>query len=184
MKRDNPNDQPTAYGWPERLRAGDPDAFTELSAAWYGGLFDFAASITGDRFVAEDVVQDVLLNVWEMRRTLSPQTTLRAYLFRAVRNRALNERRRKAAFSDAQHELPGTGSDPHAVVQYDHLLADYRRAIAELPERRQLVFRLCRLYGLSYDECASVLGISVNTVRTQMSDALRHIRLALADYLT
>lgn len=175
------------------IRAGDEAALDELARLFYPRLTDYAATITGDSAAALDVVQDVLLGLWQNRGTLAPTTTLRAYLFRAVRNRAINDRRNTlrrpgsdtgTPSTDTRAEfLPGDSPAPDSHLQYRALIADYHKAIRALPERRQAVYRLVRLYGMSYSETASILSVSENTVRTQMSDALREIRSALADHL-
>jgi RNA polymerase sigma-70 factor (ECF subfamily) len=113
--------------------------------------------------------------------------TARAYLFRAVRNRALNYLRdrkaRRAAPLHAARDVPRQDADPGADLRYGELVAAYHAAVDALPERRRLAFRLSRLYGLTYEEIADVMDVSVNTVRTQMAAALAHLRDRLAPFL-
>jgi len=157
----------------------DAPAFAAVVRAHYTGLFDYAYGITRSAEEAEDLVQDVLLWVWEHRAEWRPVPSARAYLFRAVRNRALNAVRNRAvrrrAAEEADASLPAA-DDPAAGLEYGELVDRYRAAVADLPERRRQVFRLSRLYGLTYEEIGAVLGVSVNTVRTQMTAALRHLR--------
>lgn len=173
--------------WAERIRQGDEEAFAEMVRACYADLFDFACSYTRVPEAAEDLVQEVLLNVWERRHTWHPQGSPRAYLFGAVRNRALNvlrdRRTRRAEVLDARGAAAEGDEDPEQALRYRELVQDYRAAVAALPERRRLVFRLSRLYGLTYEEVAEVMGISLNTVRTQMTAALKHLRARLTDHL-
>src|SRR5690606_17797220 len=131
---------------------------------------------------AEDLVQDILLYVWENRARWHPPTTVHAYLYRAVRNRALNvlrDRKPQAAL-DMAESVPDE-TEPGSDLQYRELLVQYREAVQALPERRRQVFTLSRLYGLTYEEVAETLGISINTVRTQMTAALKHLRERLSD---
>lgn len=170
----------------EQIRRGDEEAFAAMVRACYARLVDFALSYTRSAPAAEDLVQDVLAHVWEHRARWQPATTAQAYLFRAVRNRALNYRRdRKARFQDdvATAALPVLSAGPDDDVQYRMLVVAYRAAVEELPERRRLVFRLSRLYGLTYAEIGAVLDVSVNTVRTQMAAALAHLRDQLGPHL-
>ena len=159
-------------------KIGSREAFTEVVKAYYPGLYDFALGYTRSPDAAKDILQDVLLALWEGRNTIEARQGIRAYLYGAVRNRALNylrDRRPPLELPD----IPATEASD-AGLELDELIRDYQKAIAELPERRREVFRLSRLYGLSYEEIADVMDISVNTVRTQMAAALQHMRIRLA----
>lgn len=173
--------------WVERIRQGDTAGFDALVRAYYTSLFDFARSYTRSATAAEDLVQDVLLAVWERRAAWQPKGSARAYLFRAVRNRALNYVRDRAVRQSGDVEPDALPTEQHAspegAFHYGELLRDYRAAVEELPERRRLVFRLSRLYGLTYQEIADVLDVSINTIRTQMSAALKHVRERLEEHL-
>ena len=157
-------------------------SFTELVRRHYAGLVDFAYGYLKSGADAEDVVQDVLLRVWARRAQTLPASSVRAYLYRAVRNRALN------ALRNARQnvELPSTyqgASVPSHDLQLRELARDFRAAMEELPPRQQEAYRLSRLYGLTYEEISEVMGTSVNTVRSQISAALKHFRTRLAGHL-
>ena len=80
------------------LRAGKQDAYESIFKSYYAQLVGAAESMLRERSAAEDVVQDVLVELWKRRQSLDVETSLRAYLFRAVRNRSLNQiRHRKVA---------------------------------------------------------------------------------------
>jgi len=168
--------------WVEGIRRGDPDAFAAQVRAYYTGLFDFACTYTRAPEAAEDLVQDVLLKVWEGRHDWQPRSTARAYLYGAVRNRALNyvrDRKRQGAAPlapSAPPPEPPAGTAADADLAYRDLLSAYEAAVAELPDRRRLIFRLSRLYGLTYREIAETLDLSLDTVRSQIAAALRHLR--------
>ena len=183
--RASPDDAASEDRWVERIRHGDEAAFAAMVRAYYPRLFDFALSYTRSAPVAEDLVQDVLAHVWEHRGTWQPATTAQAYLFRAVRNRALNARRDRKPQDDlaAAGAARSADPDPDDDARYAALVAAYRAAVEELPERRRLVFRLSRLYGLTYAEIGAVMDVSVNTVRTQMAAALAHLRDRLGPHL-
>ncbi len=170
-----------------RIRQGDRQAFDALLRPLISPLSDFAAALTGSRTGGEDVVQDVLLNVWSSHASWQPTISARAYLFGAVRNRALNEARnalrRRDRASPEDIESIASSSDTSERVETEEFAARVRLAIEALPERRRLMYRLSRIYGLTYDEIAVAAGVSLNTVRTQMSLALAHMRVELADYL-
>ena len=166
-----------------RIRLGDANALGELAGYYFSQLADFAASTTGNRESASDLVQDVLLAIWERRASFTPHTSVKAYLYRAVRNRSINSVvRQRAQAVPVEPDTPGL-ADTEEQLRFSELVIAYRKAIAALPERRRIVFSLIRLHELSYAEAAAVLDVSENTIRTQMSEALTAIREALADFL-
>ena len=171
----------------ERIRAGDSDAFDALFRANYAGLVGTAERMLGRRDVAEEIVQDVMLELWRRRETLVVDDSLRGYLFRATRNRALNHLRHSAIEKRAEPELAAdrseSGSGAHAALVEEEIEVAVRRAVAALPERCREVFELSRVHGLRYAEIATTLGISVKTVEAQMGKALRILRERLAQWL-
>lgn len=169
----------------ERLRAGEQAAFDDIFRAHYPALVGSAEAMLRDRAAAEEVVQDVLLELWRRRETLSIDTSLRAYLFRATRNRALNRIRHERVQRRGEPILAVTDAPPpaDAAVAEQEIDEAVRRAIAGLPPRCREVFELSRIRGLRYAEIAEALGISVKTVEAQMGKALRILRDRLAPYL-
>lgn len=169
-----------------RISRGDRDAFEGLFREHYAALVGFAEGIVRSREVAEDTVQDVLLNIWRQRETLRVDDSVRAYLFRAVRNRTLNhlrnERVRREAVPHLESEMPYAPSGDARLMEgeLEHAVRD---AVAALPPRCREVFELSREHGLRYSEIAATLGISVKTVETQMGRALRTLRQRLEGFL-
>jgi RNA polymerase sigma-70 factor (ECF subfamily) len=169
-----------------RLRRGEEAAFDEIFRAWYPTLVGVAQGLLRDRAVAEEVVQDVMLELWRRREQLADAESPRAYLVRATRNRALNHLRhlrveqRGAAFAAGPTEAAPQGI---AGVVEDELGAALTEAVADLPARCREVFELSRVQGLSYAEIARSLDISTKTVENQMGKALRVLRGRLAAWL-
>jgi RNA polymerase sigma-70 factor (ECF subfamily) len=169
-----------------RLAAGDEDAFDAIFRAWYPALVRIAEGIVRERAVAEEVVQDVLLEVWRRREQLGAEDSPRAYLIRATRNRALNHLRhlrvqqKSAPFVGGRTEDAPEGASRLVEAELD---AAIRGAVAELPPRCREVFELSRVHALSYAEIARTLEISVKTVEAQMGKALRLLREKLAPWL-
>ncbi len=169
-----------------RIRQGDEQAFDTLFRLYYAGLVAFTESLVRSRAVAEEVVQDVLLEVWRRRETMELDVGWRSYLFRASRNRALNELRHARVALRAEPLVRGPESveaSSPSEVDAQELERAFRRVLAGLPAPVREVFEMSRRDGLTYGEIASALGISVKTVEARMGRALRELREQLRDWL-
>ncbi len=169
----------------ERLRGSDgaEAAFDTIFRTWYAPLVRAAEAMLRDRAAAEEVVQDMMLALWRRRETLEVDESLRAYLYRATRNRALNHLRRQRV---EQRGEPYAGDRTATAPIADSALGEreladaIREAVTSLPPRCREVFELSRAHGLTYAEIAKTLEISVKTVEVQMGKALRVLRERLA----
>ena len=169
-----------------RLSAGDESAFDAIFRTWYAPLVRIATYLLHDPGAAEEVVQDVLLEVWRRRATLAFEQEPRRYLMRATRNRALNHVRHaavaaRAAARDISEEAHAATAP--ATVQAAELEVAIAQAVATLPDRCRAVFELSRRHHMSYGQIADALDIAPKTVENQMGKALRMLRVALADWL-
>jgi len=163
--------------------AGNPRAFEALFRAHHQGMCAFAVRMVLRRDVAEDLVQEVFLYIWRHRESWLVHSSVKQYLYAAVRHGALRFLR---------HERVVRKSIPETVILFERppRLADadldaeeivslVQRAIAKLPERCRLVYTLHREQGLTYAEVADVMGISAKTVDVQMGRALKALRRLL-----
>jgi RNA polymerase sigma-70 factor (ECF subfamily) len=169
----------------ERLRAGDQTAFDSLFRTHYVKLVRVAEAMLRDRASAEETVQDVMLELWRRRESLTVETSIRAYLFRATRNRALNRIRHERVQRASEPELArqGFAQPADANLVEEEIDVALRRALDDLPARCREVFELSRMHGLKYAEIAHALDISVKTVEAQMGKALRIMRERLSPWL-
>ena len=169
-----------------RLRAGDEGAHDTLFRTWYARLVRMADGIVRDQGVAEELAQDVMLELWRRREQLTLDGSPQAYLFRATRNRALNHVRnqqvRRRAEPLVAQELERE-PEPPAPLEAQELDAAVQRAMDELTPRCREVFELSRVHGLRYAEIAETLDVSVKAVEAQMTRALRTLRSRLAPWL-
>lgn len=174
-----------------RLRAGDESAFEAVFREFAGPLCAFAFGFVKSHDLAAEVVHDVFLRMWERHERIEVRDSLKAYLYRATRNRALDVLRRDALlqhWKDAEvdepsHDLTGRIAPPEELVEQRDLASALAQVIDELPDRRRMVL-LCRWRdGLRNDQVAELMGISIKTVENQMTQALRTVRARLAPYI-
>lgn len=169
------------------LRAGDEKAFETVFRRWYAPLVRLSESLTRSRARAEEIVQDVMLELWRRRDTLASDGSPQAYLFQSTRNRSLN---------DIRHERVKERGEPHVIaatsafgpaadarVEEGEIDVALREAMEDLPERSRVVFEMSRVQGLKYSEIAEALGISIKTVEAHMGKALKHLRERMAQWL-
>lgn len=170
----------------ERIRAGDESAFDAVFRSHYPHLVRMAESIVRERALAEEIAQDVMLELWRRRESLVVEQTFRAYLIRSTRNRALNHIRhqrivaREAAFAALDSPSSPSAEEEVLGVELERAIRD---AIEGLSENCREVFQLSRQSGLKYAEIASTLEISIKTVEKRMGQALSELRERLATWL-
>jgi RNA polymerase sigma-70 factor, ECF subfamily len=184
---DDPRWHPDDTGLLARVRDGDRTAFDDIVRAHFDVLYRFARGRLGDVESAEDVLQDVLWRMWDQRDRLTVHTSIRAYLFRSVRNAIADVRRHDhIVHAHAERVLLPTEvprrERPDAQYEIDELRVALTGAIATLPERTREAYLLYHQSGLSYAEIAETMGISVKGVEFQMGKALRQLREALAQF--
>jgi len=151
----------------------------ELKSAfdrYYGELCSLAMYYTEDKQEAENLVQQVFVNVWEKKdELLNQKKDLRYYLFTSVKNRGINAASRKRFENLAEDQFVAAGS-----LSNDFELKDLQEKIQLLidtmPVKRRVVFTKSRVEGKTYHEISEELGISVKTVENHMSSALKYLR--------
>lgn len=169
-----------------RLSESDPDALNHLVNWLWKPLVSYAYRLVNDRDVAMDIAQEACVRIWRNRRRAMPNA-LRAYVFRVVRNLALDHLKTQRTRSDLlrQHGVPTQSRPvtPEEALERAGVFEQVEDAIQSLPLRRREVFVLAYLKGLSYTEVADVLGIAPKTVHNQMSAALAELRKRLGSLI-
>lgn len=161
--------------------------FERIFTTWYSQLCGYANGFLQDLDASEEVVQEVMVKIWINRETLAITTSMRSYLFRSVRNGCLNVlkhiqiRDEYKSFREREDSLFQRSHEEEVMIS--ELEEKIRRAIDSLPMERRKVFILSRYQGMTYQQVADTLGISVKTVENQMGKALKFLRDELADYL-
>lgn len=177
------------------VKDGDYTAFDELYNRYSGPIRRFLFSLTWDRDVAEDYLQEVFLRLWRARDRYEPTGRFSTYLFQIAKNYYLAQARKAKARSEefSLAHVDRNGFKPFENLRVNqqiepevHLLEEYRklgirRAIASLPERQKLVFVMSHLEDMKYAEIAEVLGIAVGTVKSRMFAAVGSLRTMLKE---
>ena len=168
-----------------RLRDGDDDAYSTIFREHYPGIVVSAARLLGERASAEEIAQDVMLELWRRRESLMLTGPVRAYLHSAARNRALNWLRQARTAQRGEVFVKGPSASPasDSGVITGELESAVAQALSALSEPQREVFEMSRTRGLTYSEIAELLGISVKSVEARMGRALKQMREHLAPWL-
>jgi RNA polymerase sigma-70 factor (ECF subfamily) len=167
----------------ERLNNGDMGAFREIYRKYVPVMQSFASKFT-DRATAEDLVQDVFMRIWVSREMSPINESLKAYLFRAVRNRCINHLEHlkvKAGYEagemiELQIREAEFFQSPEQLLIRKEQLEQVRQEIEKLPEKSRKVFKMAYDDGMKAADIAEELHLSVRTVETQIYKALKTLR--------
>lgn len=158
--------------------------------AHYAELFALVYHYVRSRALAEEIIQDAFLAVWERRHTWGPDMDVRAYVFQTAHHRALNHLRRERVELNWQRLLAARreewgmsqyASDARVVADVDEMIEKMQRAVGALPKRvrRTIILRL--QWHLTNAEIAEVMGISIKAVERNITRGLKALRDALGD---
>ena len=178
----------------EQLKIGNEDAYQYIYDHHYALLCHVASGYVRDQFLAETIVGDTIFHLWEIRETLEISVSIRSYLLRAVRNRCINYlnsewEKREIAFSSlmpdeiTDDKMTISDSHPLGTLLERELEEEIYKAIDKLPNECRRVFDKSRFEGKSYEEISQELGISVNTVKYHIKNALASLQMNLSKYL-
>ena len=178
----------------EQLKTGNGDAYQYVYDRHYALLCHVANGSVNDQFLAETIVGDTIFHLWEIRETLEISVSIRSYLLRAVRNRCINYlnsewEKREIAFSSlmpdeiTDDKMTISDSHPLGALLERELEEEIYKAIDKLPDECRRVFDKSRFEGKSYEEISQELGISVNTVKYHIKNALASLQKNLSKYL-
>lgn len=168
------------------LKNGNRSVFEELYRQYYLPLCYYCVKYVENLEDAEEIVQEVFFKLWEKHADIDISSSVNAYLHRAVQNNALNYINKKKIVDRfvVSHDKNSNYSfdDGQKAMEDEELRLILKKAILELPEKRREIFELSRFDGLKYSSIAEQLSISVKTVESQMTKALKHLRIVLKDY--
>lgn len=173
----------------EGMKKGSDEAFRALFDIYYYRMFCVARQYLQDDFIAETVVGDLFFHLWETRKSIEIKSSLNAYLIRSTRNFSLNYLHKN--YVEREVGLDAITSHLHQAEEYPlgillekELSEVLQKEIDKLPAETRQVFILSRIEEMKHNEIAEQLGISVNTVKYHIKQALSLLRGNLKHYLT
>lgn len=167
-----------------KVKNGDLGAYELLFKKYYKELYRFAFNFIRDMTVAEEMAQEVFLYIWEKRKKIEIQTTLKTYLYSAIKNKCLNyiklELPKQQAMSDVGDVMLAVTTEKRLEdAENERLKNSIKQAIDQLPTKCRQIFMLSRNAGMTYEEIADELSLSKKTVENQMGIALKKLRDSL-----
>jgi RNA polymerase sigma-70 factor (ECF subfamily) len=171
----------------KRIKDNDIEAFEKLFRLYYAPLCRYADSFVNDMPASEEVVQDLFYVVWKERARLSIGISVKAYLYRAVQNRAFHYLKHvqvQEAFQETirDNDLETDSVTPETELEYKELEKQLLVTLQRLPERQRRVFCMNRFDGKTYNEIAPELSVSIKTVEADMTKVLAILRKELKHF--
>ncbi len=169
-----------------REMEANADAYDRMFIEYYPPLCAYASQYVSHAD-AEELVQDVMLQIWNRREYLTVDKSLKTYLFVCVKNKCydfIRNRRTRARIHSAIFEKLRPEIDNPDYYTTNELADNIEKAIRELPETYRETFEMSRFGNIPNSEIAEKLNLSVKTVEYRITQALKILRLALKDYLS
>lgn len=167
------------------LSEGDATALRRLFDVYYTPLCYFAEKLTGDHAEAEDMVMDIFTRLWQKKQELTAISNIKAFLYTSVRNACMDFLRKQSRHDDSHREIRylSEQGEVYAINEeiFAKVLQHLQEEIEQLPRQCRSVFKLLYLEGLSTQQVAERLHLSVQTVRNQKTRAIQLLRAALGE---
>ena len=161
-----------------KLRDGDEQAFISLFHAFWDAGLRFVKTFVSDKDFCEDIVQEVFIQVWDKRQIFESEKHFKAYFYKALRNNTVKHLSRQKPSEELSNIKTLESEDVFAKIVEIEFKREVSRAIAMLPEKRRQVI-VHAIAGLTVEEIAEQLNISVNTVKIHKKKAYSDLRKEL-----
>jgi RNA polymerase sigma-70 factor (family 1) len=163
-----------------QLKEGEPRAFEQIYQLYSQRIYGRLIRLLKDEDMADSILQDVFLRIWERRAQIDSGQPFKAYLYKIAENLVYDYFRKVARDKKLQVKLRAATTEYYDQIEEDIFKKEYEalidEAILKLPPQRQKVFLLCKIEGKSYEEAAGLLGISVSTVSNQLVKATKSVK--------
>ena len=175
--------------WVQLLSEGSQNAFTELFMLYSDRLYGYAHKLTKSPVLAEDIVQETFMRIWENRGNIRPGTSFQSYLFQISYHLVIDTFRKQIDSIDIEAYLNTPGSESTVENDAERILTqdDYQlylsQSLSRLTPKQQEIFKLSREQELSPEEIAMQIGLSEKTVRNQLSIILAELKKDLLLYM-
>lgn len=167
------------------VKKNDLSSYEIIFKKYYKELYRFAFTYVRDGTMAEEMAQEVFLYIWEKRAQIEIQTTLKTYLYSAVKNKCLNyiklELPRQQSMADVSEVMLSVSGKRQDEGENELLKRYIQKAVDSLPKKCRRIFILSRNAGMTYEEIAEELDLSKKTVENQMGIALKKLRESLEE---
>lgn len=168
-----------------RLREGNHKAFSKLYERYANLVYNRIKRLVHVHEFAEELAQDVFLQIWERREMLGIEISFQVIVLRYAKSTAINFYRKAVRDSQLKEQLILSGTELYepleTEINFNETNAILNAAISRLPPQRQKIFILCKLEGKSYEYAATQFGISVGTIKDHMAKAMRTLRQELSN---
>ena len=172
-----PNDCHNEKELARRLITGDIEAFNEIYQKYFHPVYCNALKIVREVPIAQDVLQEIFITLWEKRHTIDPEKSLAGWLFILSYHKSINILRKKLRESLLYKELQAPEGDTlEEELKFGAQWKIVENALSCLSPQRRRVFELCKLQGKTYEEAAIELRISKYTVKEYLSAAIVSIK--------
>lgn len=165
------------------LSKGSNEAFTLLYDKYHDMLHRFVIKFIKSPDLADDITQEVFMQLWENRTTIMGIRSLKPWLFTLAKNRTFNVLKRAAIDDTAKSEILKYYQISHNATETDLVTKEYltfiKKVLDTLPPQSAKVFQLCREENKSYEEVAAILGISRNAVKKHMVRSMKVLKGAV-----
>lgn len=163
-----------------QLREGDGSALDYFYRQYSLRIYHKLMKLVKVEVIAEELLQDVFVKVWEKRHLIDPEQSFRSYLFVIAQNLVFDFYRKLARDERLQGEIKALSSEVYKHVEEDIYMKEthdiLNEAIDKLPSQQKLVFTLCKLEGKSYEDVSAILGISTSTINNHIVKATKNIK--------